>query len=203
MTRRLGKADRKSRLQNKASEQGAGFDRRSFVKLMPAIGAAVVAPRLSLRSAVAQTPSPTPTPSPSPSPTPMRVTKEMLRGAEQLFGIELTDAQKVMALQNANSNLERYETLRKIDIPLDTEPAISFHPALPGKKFNSKTTKFKLSKVEAPQFASIDDLAFATVPQLSDLIRKRRISSLDLTKMYLTRLKRYGPKLNCVVMVPA
>src|SRR6266496_896622 len=161
MKRRLGKADRKSRLQNKACEQGAGFDRRTFVKLIPAMSAAaVVAPRLSITSAVAQTPSPTPTPSPSPSPTPLRVTKEMLRGAEQLFGIELTEAQKEMALQNVNSNLERYETLRKINIPLDTELATLFHPVLPGKKFNSKMTKFKLSKVEAPQFASIDDLAF-------------------------------------------
>ncbi len=200
MKRRLGKADRKSRLQNKACEQGAGFDRRTFVKLIPAMSAAaVVAPRLSITSAVAQTPSPTPTPSPSPSPTPLRVTKEMLRGAEQLFGIELTEAQKEMALQNVNSNLERYETLRKINIPLDTELATLFHPVLPGKKFNSKMTRFKLSKVEAPQFASIDDLAFAPVLQLSELIRRRRISSLDLTKMYLARLKRYGPKLNCVV----
>jgi len=200
MKRRLRKADRRSRLQNKASAQAAGFDRRSFVKLIPAIGAAaVVAPYLSIPSTSAQTPSPTPTPSPSPSPTPLRVTKEMLRGAEQLFGIELTDAQKQMALQNANSNLERYETLRKITIPLDTEPATSFHPALPGKKFNSKATRFRLSKIEAPQFVSIDDLAFATVPQLGQLLRRRRISSLDLTKMYLARLKRFGPKLNCVV----
>ena len=48
----------------------------------------------------------------------------MLRQAEKLIGIELTDAQEAMALQNASANLDRYETLRKIEIPLDTEPAI-------------------------------------------------------------------------------
>jgi Asp-tRNA(Asn)/Glu-tRNA(Gln) amidotransferase A subunit family amidase len=37
------------------------------------------------------------------------------------------------------------------------------------------------------------------VPQLAELIRTRRVSSTELTKMYLGRLKRYGPKLLCVV----
>jgi len=179
-----------------------GLNRRTFVKLIPALGAATVAtPHLQIISALGQTPSPTPvaSPSPSPAPTPLRVTKEMLRGAEQLFGIELTDAQKQMALQNVNSNLERYETLRKINVPLDTEPATLFHPALPGKRFNVKAVTFKLAKVERLNFNSVEDLAFATVPQLADLIRNRKISSIDLTRMYLARLKRYGPKLNCAV----
>ncbi len=179
-----------------------GLNRRTFVGLIPALGAAAASyPHLQIISALAQSPSPTPvaSPSPSPSPTPLRVTKEMLRGAEQLFGIELTDAQKQMALQNANSNLERYETLRKMNVPLDTEPATSFHPALPGKRFNVKAVTFKLGKIERLNFKTVEDLAFATVPQLADLMRNRKISSLDLTKMYLARLKRYGPKLNCTV----
>ncbi len=181
-----------------------GLDRRTFVKLVPALGAAaVVAPWLKIPSALAQSASPTPTPSPaptaSPSPAPLRVTKEMLRQFEKLIGIELTDAQEAMALPNVNTNLERYETLRKIDIPLDTEPATWFHPALPGKKFNIKPAKFKLSKVETQQFTSLDDLAFATVTQLAELIRTRKVSPVELTKMFLARLKKYGPRLNCVV----
>ncbi|MGI8899112.1 MAG: amidase [Pyrinomonadaceae bacterium] len=181
-----------------------GLNRRTFVKLIPALGAATVtSPHLQIISALAQTPSPTPvasaSPSPAPSPTPLRVTKEMLRGAEQLLGIELSDAQKQMALQNVNSNLERYETLRKINVPLDTEPATLFHPALPGKRFNVKAVTFKLHKIERLTFNTVEDLAFATVPQLADLIRNRKISSIDLTKMYVARLKRYGRKLNCTV----
>ncbi|HEY3028123.1 MAG TPA: amidase [Pyrinomonadaceae bacterium] len=181
------------------------IDRRAFVALLPALGAAGVAVANLPLNAVAQMPSPSPLPSPSPtampspSPTPLRVTKEMLRNTEKLIGIELTEAQEAMALNNVNTNLERYETLRKIDIPLDTEPATAFHPALPGKKFNPRAIKFKLSKVPAPQFKSVEDLAFATVPQLAELIRTKKLSPVELTKMYLARLKRYGPKLNCIV----
>jgi len=183
------------------------FNRRTFVKLVPALGAAALAtPHLNIASALAQgpspTPSPTPLPSPSPTPAPLRVTKDMLRQAEKLIGIELSDAQEAMALQNVSTNLDRYETLRKIEIPLDTEPAIWFHPALPNKKFSVKPTKFKLSKVQSPQLnshSSLEELAFATLPQLAELVRTRKVSPVELTKMYLARLKKYGPKLNCVV----
>ena len=34
-----------------------------------------------------------------------------------------------MALAGVNRNLDAYETVRKIEVPLDTEPAFAFHPA--------------------------------------------------------------------------
>lgn len=178
----------------------AGVDRRTFVKLLPALGAAgLAASNLSLPAA-AQTTTPTPLPSPSPSPTPApRIMKEMLHNAEKLIGIELNDAQEAMALPTVNRNLDNYETLRKIDVPLDTELAVRFNPALPGKKFNAKAGKLKLSKVQLPEYKSVQDLAFATATQLGELIRTRKVSPVELTKMYLARLKRYGPKLNCIV----
>src|ERR1041384_1502278 len=175
-------------------------DRRSFVKLLPAVGVAgLTATKLPL-DVLAQTPTPTPAPSPSPSPTPpLRVTKEMMRATEKLIGIELTDAQEAMALGGVNRNLDAYEANRKIDVPLDTEPAIAFHPARAKKKLYTPKTQFRFGRVELPQFKTVEDLAFATVPQLATLLRIQRISSTELTKMYLARLKKYGTKLLCVV----
>jgi Asp-tRNA(Asn)/Glu-tRNA(Gln) amidotransferase A subunit family amidase len=178
----------------------ANVDRRTFVKLLPAVGVAgLTATKLPLE-ALAQTPTPTPVPSPSPSPTPpLRVTKEMMHATEKLIGIELTDAQEAMALGGVNRNLDSYEANRKIDVPLDTEPAIAFHPARAKKKLYTPKTRFRFGRVELPQFKTVEDLAFATVPQLAELLRTRRISSTELTKMYLARLKKYGTKLLCVV----
>src|SRR5216117_962962 len=106
-----------------------------------------------------------------------------------------------MAVRGVNGNLDSYEAIRKIDVPLDTEPAIAFHPALPGfhVKRASAKVKFRFGKHEPAQFKSVEDLAFATVPQLAELIRTKKVSSVELTRMYLGRLKRYGPKLLCVV----
>src|SRR5689334_16082687 len=146
-------------------------DRRSFVKLLPAAGlAGLAATRLSL-DGLAQTPTPTPLPSPSPSPTPpLRVTKEMMHATEKLIGIELNDAQEAMALGGVNRNLDAYEANRKIDVPLDTEPAIAFHPTRAKRELYTPKTKFRFGKVEPAPFNNIEDLAFATVPQLSELI---------------------------------
>ena len=62
--------------------------------------------------------------------------------------------------------------VRKIEVPLDTEPAVVFHPELPGfhvKRAKIKT-KFRFGRNDPAQFKSVEDLAFATVPQLAELI---------------------------------
>ena len=119
------------------AKKSTKINRRSFVKLLPAAGVAGAAmtnldatPGAAIANGQQAQPQ-----------TPQKVTKEMLRATEQLIGIELTDAQEAMALPNVNRNLASYESLRKIDVPLDTEPAIAFHPALPGKKFSAAKTK--------------------------------------------------------------
>jgi len=181
------------------------IDRRTFVKVLPAAGAAVIAASHAPLSALAQTASPTPSPasspSPTPSPTPGRIKKNDLEHAEKVIGVELSDKHREMALSGVNTNLDRYEAVRKIDVPLDTEPAIVFHPQLPGfhvKRARLKT-KFRFGRNEPAPFKSVEDLAFATVPQLAELIRTRKVSSVELTRMYLSRLKKYGPKLLCIV----
>jgi Asp-tRNA(Asn)/Glu-tRNA(Gln) amidotransferase A subunit family amidase len=102
-----------------------------------------------------------------------------------------------------NRNLDAFEQLRAIDVPLDTEPAVTFRPYLPGRKPKPGATpgakiKVTLQASAAPR-SSLDDLAFLPVTALAPLIQRREVSSTDLTKMYLDRLKKYGPKLNCVV----
>src|SRR5689334_14109501 len=147
---------------NTSKTRKATVDRRAFVKLLPALGAAGLGVSKLPLEALAQTASPTPVPSPSPSPTPApRITKEMMHQAEKLIGIELTDAQEAMALSGVNRNLDSYETVRKIDVPLDTEPAIAFHPARAQKRLYAAKTKFRFGKVDVPQFKSVEDLAFA------------------------------------------
>jgi Asp-tRNA(Asn)/Glu-tRNA(Gln) amidotransferase A subunit family amidase len=177
------------------SDKSAQINRRSFVKLLPAAGAAsftITSLDAAPDAALAQAQQ-------AQQQTSQRVTREMLRSAEQLIGVELTEAQEAMALSGVNRNLASYESLRKIDVPLDTEPAIAFHPAPPGKKFNAAKTRIKAGKVEPPKFKSVEDLAFSTATQLSELIRTKQVSPVELTKMYLERLKKYGPKLLCVV----
>jgi len=160
--------------------------RRKWLQLLAALSAA--RPRV-----LAQEQPPQP---------PQRVSKEMLEQALQLIGLEFTEAQRAMMLPGVNRAFAQYEALRKINIPLDTEPAFHFNPRLPGKVVRSGAPRFQPTRVVAPKkpdWNSLDELAFRQVTQLAPLVRARLVSSTDLTKMYLARLKKYSPKLNCVI----
>ena len=132
--------------------------------------------------------------------TPQRVTKEMVEQSLAAIGLEFNDEQRAMMLANLNRALTNYESLRKMDVPLDTEPAFRFYPTLPGQAVPAGKSRFLASRVERPKRpGALDELAFAPVTHLSALIRSKQVTSTELTRMYLDRLKRYSPKLNCVV----
>ena len=48
-----------------------------------------------------------------------------------------------------------------------------------------------------------EDIAFAPVTELGEWLRTRQITSERLTGMYLERLRRFGPKLRCVITLTA
>jgi Asp-tRNA(Asn)/Glu-tRNA(Gln) amidotransferase A subunit family amidase len=55
------------------------------------------------------------------------------------------------------------------------------------------------SKVAHRVVPAEDELAFLPVTELSELVRRKRVTSVQLTQMYLARLKKYDPVLRCVI----
>src|SRR5205814_6055011 len=85
-------------------------------------------------------------------------------------------------------------------IPNDVAPALDFNPVLPGMKFETQKRAPRISRIAAPGVPkNIEDVAFYTVRQLGELLRAKKISSSNLTEMYLERLKRYDPVLHFVI----
>jgi Asp-tRNA(Asn)/Glu-tRNA(Gln) amidotransferase A subunit family amidase len=162
------------------------LDRRDWMRLVAVLS--VAAP------AAAQAPAAATQQSQRPS-VPQRVSKENLHHALKLMGLEFTEEQETMMLPGLNRALNGYEELRKIDVPLDTEPATRFYPTRP----QVKAAKFTPTLERPRPFSSIEDLAFEPVTTLAALIKARKVSSTDLTRMYLERLKKYSPKLLCVI----
>jgi Asp-tRNA(Asn)/Glu-tRNA(Gln) amidotransferase A subunit family amidase len=131
-----------------------------------------------------------------------RISRETLDCAEKVFGIDFTEQEEQQALNGVNNNLQAYERLRAFDIPADTEPAVTFRPYLPGKKPKPGATpggKITVTLAPPTRRASTEELAFLPVTALAPLLRRRDVSSTDLTKMYLERLKKHGTRLNAVV----
>jgi Asp-tRNA(Asn)/Glu-tRNA(Gln) amidotransferase A subunit family amidase len=128
---------------------------------------------------------------------------DVLKCSEQAAGLHFAEAEEEAALNGASRNLDSYEELRKLDIPLNTEPAVTFRPYLPGRQPAGRSTRNAKLAVARPRSvqvgSALEDLAFEPVSTLSALIESRKITSTALTQMYLARLKRYGEQLHCVV----
>ena len=82
-------------------------------------------------------------------------------------------------------------------------PAYIFDPLPPGAKINTEKHEPRYSKAPAATTApaNLEELAFASVVELGDLVRRRKVSSTNLTEMYIARIKRYDPVLHFVVTI--
>jgi len=129
-----------------------------------------------------------------------KITKEMVVAAERIAGLRFTDAQREMMLEGVNGNLTFYEELRRVPLDVSDAPALRFSPILPGMKFDKRRLPFHTSSVSPlSRPKNLEDVAFWSVIQLAELIKTRKVSSVELTKMYLSRLKKYDPILKCVI----
>ena len=128
------------------------------------------------------------------------ITRDMVAVAERMIGLNFTEAKRDSMLGDLKENLDNFEKVRAIALNNSVPPALLFNPVPAEKKFDTKRLPLvwsKPAKITVP--ANLEQLAFASVGELAELIRTRKITSTQLTKMYLERLKKYGPKLECVV----
>jgi len=131
-----------------------------------------------------------------------KITKEMLIAAERIAGLNFTDAQREMMLLGVNGNLAFYEELRRVNLDVSDVPALRFSPILPGMKFDKRRLPFRPSIVpDLSRPENLEDVAFWSVAQLATLIKTRKVGSVELTEMYLARLKKYDPVLKCAVTI--
>ena len=159
--------------------------RRFFSTLTSAFAAGAAAPALAQQPAA-----------------PPKIDRLRLDAAESIFGVDFTEAEEQMALGSVNRNLDSFEQLRKLAVPLDTEPALTFRPYLPGKKPVGKATpgmKQRFTRTAAASGLTPDQIAFLPVTALAVMIETRKITSTELTNIYLDRLKKHGDTLKCVV----
>lgn len=128
------------------------------------------------------------------------ITAHSIEAAEDIFDLDFSESQIQMLVSSLKEQLRGLTALRKIPLSNSVPPALLFNPIPTGTHLDIRRKKFKMSspgKVTLPP--DPEDLAFYSVGQLAELIRTRRLSSEKLTRFYLDRLKRYGPKLECVI----
>ena len=130
------------------------------------------------------------------------ITVATIAAAEDIAGIHFDAAEREMMVDSLKQLEQRIELLHKTPLLNSVAPSIIFDPLPPGAKPPREPRRPMVrshshSRVEVG--ADLESLAFLPVTALSRLIHSRRVTSMQLTQMYLARLKRYDPILKCVV----
>jgi len=119
---------------------------------------------------------------------------------EDAAGLDFTRAERDSMLENVRGHLADYRKNRETEIENAVAPATVFDP-VPGwmdiQRTQKKISWDQISGVSRPEDDS--ELAFYPVPKLASLIRSGKLTSEELTRLYLKRLKQFGDTLNCVI----
>src|SRR5260221_9918755 len=127
---------------------------------------------------------------------PARITKEMLRVAASVAGVQFTEQEFERMLQGVNDNLGKYEEIRKVELDNGVAPPLYFNPIVPGMRIERTKRAFRVSetpKISRPH--NLEEVAFWPATHLGELIRTKQVSSVELSENEWGRLNRYNPKL--------
>jgi len=130
------------------------------------------------------------------------ITAATIACAEELAGVQLEPEQREMILEDLRQQRQQIDALHAVPLPNEVPPALVFAPLqqgvapVPGGA-GGRMVRSRVAVRERP--GSLEELAWEPVTMLSELLRTRRVSSVELTRMYLDRLRRYDPALLAVV----
>jgi Asp-tRNA(Asn)/Glu-tRNA(Gln) amidotransferase A subunit family amidase len=162
----------------------------------------------------AQTPSaPPPQPTPAAGTPPAfgtapavgpEISPATVAEAEKLVRVTLTEKDRAQAAGNwpeaMAGTMERRTGPKKVALEASLAPASRWDPVLPGLTAGPARDRFLRGKADPePVPKRDDDIAFAPVAALSRWIESKALSSERLTRIYLERLRRFDPKLRCVI----
>jgi len=130
------------------------------------------------------------------------VTMSQLVGTEKMFDLDFTQPKRDSMISALTDKLKTYRYLHAQNLNNDVAYPLWYSPLIPGMVVPKKQmpVSFNIpSNVNLP--VDRNQLAFYSIPQLASLIKNKKISSEQLTRIYLDRLKKYGPVLHCVIEI--
>ncbi|MCA9174010.1 MAG: amidase [Planctomycetales bacterium] len=130
-----------------------------------------------------------------------KITPEMIAQAEWVAGLSLSPEQRDELTGAAQSLQQKFALLRAERLDASEPPVLAFFPAAPNHPGAGADADRRVTNTSAcPERPETDDeLAFLPVSELGQLIRARKVTSVELTKIYLRRLRQFDPMLKCVV----
>jgi len=125
---------------------------------------------------------------------------DAVRTAANVLGLSFTDAELELMLSGVAENLGHYAKLRAPTLDNGVAPVLTFSPLLPGMTPRIEPPPRSRRVMESSKRpADAELLAFADIDTLSLLIRNGELSCVELTRMYIARLRKLDETLHCVI----
>jgi hypothetical protein len=116
-----------------------------------------------------------------------KITPEMIDAAAVIAGVTLTAEQKTMMLDGLTKQRDSVMAIRSMKIANSVAPAFLFDPVLPGMQLEMERRPMRMSAApDVSRLASAgvsDALAFSSLRELAELVKTRKVTSLELTKI--------------------
>jgi Asp-tRNA(Asn)/Glu-tRNA(Gln) amidotransferase A subunit family amidase len=130
------------------------------------------------------------------------ITVDHIAAAEPIAGVSFTPEEREMMADDLNEKREQYEQVREMDLPNRRRPAEVFDPRIGGADIPDVPPEqdgVSMDEIAPDRPSSATDLAYAGVRTLASLLRRRKVTSVELTELYLQRLKQYDDPLHAVI----
>ena len=123
-----------------------------------------------------------------------------IKAAERLFGLAFSETERDSMLNGVAQHLESLHAIHEKNLGNEIPPSLVFNPLPPEFQPDreSRPVHWPLPE-EADLPGDRNELAYWTVAELSVLIRTGKITSLELTRLFLERLEKYSDTLECLV----
>ena len=125
---------------------------------------------------------------------------QLIQQSLKLYDLDFSENEADSMMRNLSSYLQLYKGMHKTLPANDIPNPFAFNPVPNGMKFTrvAQTVNMPIwADMQLPK--NKNDLAFYSIPELAGLIKAKKISSVDLTKFFIERLKKWGDTLECVV----
>jgi len=123
------------------------------------------------------------------------VTVKNIISALKISGVVFPKKDIETMLSYVERNLGSYEEMRSYTLENNVSPALKFF--IESDKNNNTIYYFDPIQTALPE--NKEEIAFMTIGELSYLIKNKKITSVELTNIYLERIKKYDDALSAVV----
>ncbi|WP_194974314.1 amidase [Aquiflexum lacus] len=130
------------------------------------------------------------------------ISRKEIRAAQNLFNLDFSKSEIDTMIGYLERNRKGYDSMRTYHLENDVSPAVTFDPypmdliIRPSNGFHDWDID---ESIKLPENRA--ELAFLSIQELAGLIKSKKLTSLELTEIYLQRIKKYDAQLLAFVTV--